>query len=137
MTNEQKFNIEVTLKSAEILKAYAQGAKKRDVCEQAAELAVYVYERFAPDQVGCDAYGCGATHTCEVCGYEVCGYESEESAIANVERHSELVQDLYFTGAVLYAEGIYEKGYARLHDDYGHGAYNCLLDHIAHIAGIA
>jgi|DEB0MinimDraft_3_1074331.scaffolds.fasta_scaffold99242_1 hypothetical protein len=127
MKNEQKFNIEVTLKAAEILKAQAQGATAYAVGEQAAALAVYVYERFAPDHDGgCDAYGCGATHTCEECGYE-----SEEGAIANVERHSELVQDLYFTGAVLYAEGIYEKGYARLHDEYGHGAHNCLLDHIA------
>lgn len=132
MTNEQKFNIEVTLKSAEILKAYAQGGDKRTVCEQSAHLAVYVYERFAPDHDGgCDAYGCGATHTCEECGYE-----SEEGAIANVERHSELVQDLYFTGVVLYEEGIYEKGYDRLHDEYGRGAYGCLLDHIAHIAGM-
>jgi hypothetical protein len=136
MTNEQKFNIEVTLKSAEILKAYAEGANKYGVCKVAADLAVYVYERFAPDHhaypYGCDALGCGATHTCEECGYE-----SEASAIANVERHSELVQDLYYIGEMLYEEGIYEKGYARLHDEYGHCAYDALLAHIAHIAGIA
>ncbi len=136
MTNEQKFNIEVTLKSAEILKAYAHSRDKRAACEQAAALAVSVYERFAPDHHaypdGCDAYGCGTTHACEECGYE-----SEESAIANVERHSELVQDLYYIGEMLYEEGIYEKGYARLHDDYGHCAYDALLAHIAHIAGIA
>jgi len=132
MTNEQKFNIEVTLKSAEILKAYAQGGDKRTACEQAAALAVSVYERFAPDHEGCDALGCGTTHTCEECGYE-----SEESAIANVERHSELVEHLYYIGEMLYEEGIYEKGYDRLHDYFGHCAYNCLLDHIAHIAGIA
>jgi len=137
MTNEQKFNIEVTLKSAEILKAYAQGAKKRAVCEKAADLAVDVYERFAPEEdeidLGpCDALGCGATHTCEECGYE-----SEAAAIANVERHSELVQDLYYIGELLVEESIYIKGYARLHDEYGHCAYDALLAHIAHIAGIA
>jgi len=130
MTNEQKFNIEAAAKAAEILKAYVQGAEYPAVCEQSAYLAVYVYERFAPDHHaypdGCDALGCGATHTCEECGYE-----SEASAIANVERHSELVQDLYYIGEMLYEEGIYDKGFARLHDDFAIGAYGCLLAHVA------
>jgi hypothetical protein len=132
MKNEQKFNIEVTLKSAEILKAYAEGANKYGVCKVAADLAVSVYERFAPDHEGCDALGCGTTHTCEECGHE-----SEDSAIANVERHSELVQDLYYIGEMLYEVGIYEKGYARLHESFGQHAHDALMAHIAHIAGIA
>jgi len=126
MKTEQKYNIYVATKAAKILYAQAcKGAELRSARLKSGELAVMVYLNISPAQP-CDAYGCGATHTCEECGYE-----SEASAIANVERHSELVEDLYYIGEMLYEEGIYEKGFARLHDDFAIGAYGCLLLHIA------
>jgi hypothetical protein len=120
MKATQKFNIETTAKAAAILTltipgvAGLRGAREYAQREQAANLAVSIYEKFSPD------YECAEDTA-----------QAEADAISVLEKYSELVQDLYFTGEMLYSEGIYEKGYARLHDEYGHCAHNCLLDHIA------
>ncbi len=132
MKTEQKYNIYVATKAAKILYAQAcKGAELRSARFKSGELAVMVYLNISPAHP-CDAYGCGATHTCEMCGHE-----ADEAAIANVERYSELVQDLYYIGEAISAVGRASGEYLRVQCDlrlrkkFGRDAHECLLDHIA------
>jgi hypothetical protein len=120
MKANQKFNIETTAKAAAILTltipgvAGLRGAREYAQREQAANLAVSIYEKFSPD------YECAEDTA-----------QAEANAISVLEKYSELVQDLYYIGEMLYEEGIYEKGYARIHESFGQPAYDALMAHIA------
>ena len=132
MKNEQKYNIHVATKAAKILYAQAcKGAELRSARLKSGELAVMVYLNITPAPP-CNAYGCGATHICEGCGRD-----ADEVAIANVERYSELVQDLYYIGEAISAVGRESGEYLRVQCDlrgrkkFGRDAHECLLAHIA------
>lgn len=101
---------------------------RRKACEAVAELCVNTWETIGHDPEDgfspCRGAGCGTTPECDECGFT-----PEEVAVLTPSNYSTLVQDLCSMGDDFVKEfHFYERGYKRLHKEFGHCFMALLID---------